>query len=125
MLMAGNVESAMSDQGLKSFESRLAQIDKIHAAGGAFEATGALGRAYFDSVRPKPRKHLPLRAIALLFFGALLFKGALFAQIGAEAYDTRVATLASGSMVEQIGGWVLKADPATQVIGGLIHAILF
>lgn len=114
----------MSDTGLKTFESRLARIDEIHAAGGAFEATGALGRSYFDSVRQKERKPFPLRGLALFFGGALLFKAAVLAQLGGVVYNERVAALAQGNLAEQIGAWVLKVDPLTQKLGGLISAIL-
>jgi len=115
----------MSDHGMKSFEKRLARIDEIHAAGGAFEATGALGRSYFDSMRPRARRAVPFKAIALLFIGALLFKGAVFAQLGAETYDARVATLEQGAIAEQVGAWVLHADPATREIGTLLHGLLY
>ena len=115
----------MSDHGLKSFEKRLARIDRIHAAGGAFEATGALGRSYFDSMRPRSRRAIPFRAIALLFVGALLFKGAIFAQLGAETYDARVGALAQGTLPEQVGAWVLHADPVTRGIGDLLHGLLY
>lgn len=114
----------MSNSGLKTFEHRLARIDKIHQAGGAFEATGALGRSYFDSVRKKERRPLPLRALALLFLGALLFKAAVFAQVGPQVYDARIAELAQGNTAEKVGAWVLKADPATQVLGGMLKSIL-
>lgn len=114
----------MRDSGLKTFENRLARIDEIHAAGGAFEATGALGRAYFDAVRQKERKAFPLRGLALFFAGALLFKAALFAQLGDAVYTARVAALTEGNIAEQISAWVLKADPLTQKLGALIFAIL-
>lgn len=114
----------MSDTGLKTFESRLERIDRIHAAGGAFEATGALGRSYFDSVRPKDRKSFPLRGIALTLGGALLFKAAVLAQVGSSIYAERIDVLAQGNTAEQIGAWVLKADPLTQRLAGMIAAIL-
>lgn len=114
----------MSNSGLKNFESRLARLDKIHAAGGAFEATGALGRSYFDSVREKERKSFPIRGLALFFSGALLFKAAIFAQAGAVVYNQRVEMLAQGNIAEQVGAWVLKADPVTQALGGLLAAVL-
>lgn len=113
----------MSDMGLKTFENRLERIDKIHAAGGAFEATGALGRSYFDSVRPKGRKVIPLRALALLLGGVLVFKAAVFAQLGGAVYQERIAALGQGNMAEQAGAWVLTADPITQILGALIASI--
>ena len=107
------------------FEDRLARIDRIHAAGGAFEATGALGRAYFDSHRPKERRHFPWRALAMLFLGMLLFKGAILAQVGPQIYASRVASLAEGTLAEQVGAWVLKADAPTEFIAAQLRALLF
>ncbi|PYF09357.1 hypothetical protein C8J30_109103 [Rhodobacter viridis] len=107
------------------FERRLARIDRIHAAGGAFEATGALGRAYFDSHRPKGRRRFPWRAVAMVLLGMLLFKAAILAQIGPETYAHRVETLAAGTTVERVGSWVLRADAPTQFIAAQLHAILY
>lgn len=114
----------MVDTKLKTFENRLARIDQIHAAGGAFEASGSLGRSYFDSVRPNARKAFPWRGVALIFLGALLLKGTLLAYLGQGIYDARVAELAKGSIFEQAGAWVLHADTATRVIAGLLAPVI-
>lgn len=107
-----------------SFERRLARIDQIHAAGGGFEATGTLGRAYFDSHRPKERRAFPWRGLALVFLGMLLFKGAILAQVGPETYAHRVAVLAEGNTAEQLGAWVLRADAPTEFIAAQLHSLL-
>ncbi|WP_444460779.1 hypothetical protein [Rhodobacter capsulatus] len=107
------------------FEDRLARIDRIHAAGGAFEASGALGRAYFDSHRPKERRRFPWRAVAMLLLGMLLFKGAILAQVGQETYARRVEVLRQGSALEQAGAWVLQADAPTRFIASQLRALLF
>lgn len=115
----------MREPGLKTFETRLSRIDEIHAAGGAFEASGTLGRAYFDSIRPKERKEFPLRALALVLSGVLLLKAAFLAKVGQAAYEARVAELAQGNWAEQIGAWVAKADPATLWLAQHLRALLF
>ena len=115
----------MSNAQMKEFENRLAQIDRIHAAGGAFEANGALGRSYFDSVRSKPRGRTPLRAVALLFLGAILFKGAVYAQLGSAIYDSRLLDLSEGGFAAQVVAWMLQAGAATQLVGGMLHALLY
>jgi len=114
----------MAKTDMNEFEKRLSRIDKIHEAGGAFEANGSLGRSYFDSTRPKSRRALPLRGLALLVAGILLVKGMMLAQIGAEEYAKRVANLADGNMVEQVGAWVLHADPATRYIASVISPLI-
>jgi len=108
-----------------SFESRLARIDQIHNAGGAFEATGALGRAYFDSHRPKERRQFPWRAIAMVLLGVVLFKAAVLAQVGPETYNRRIAALEQGSTAEKLGAWVLTADTPTQFVAAQLRNILF
>jgi hypothetical protein len=116
--------NAVADPNMKNFEQRLARIDKIHKAGGAFESSGTLGRAYFDATRPRRRRGVSLRALAFLFAAALLFKAAILAQLGQDGYAERVAALANGSVFEQAGAWVLQADPATLKLAGFIQPIL-
>ncbi|WP_295531953.1 hypothetical protein [uncultured Thioclava sp.] len=114
----------MAKTDLDEFERRLHRIDKIHEAGGAFEAAGSLGRSYFDAMRPKSRRGLPLRGLALLAAGMLLFKGMMLAQVGSDEYANRVDHLAKGNMGEQIGAWVLHADPATRYVAGLLSPLI-
>lgn len=114
----------MADVKLKNFETRLARIDQIHAAGGAFEATGALGRSYFDAVRPKARRSFPWRGTAMIFLGALLFKGTLLAYLGPVIYNARVSSLADGTIFEKAGAWVLMPDNATRFIAALLSPFL-
>jgi hypothetical protein len=113
------------DRGLRDFESRLGRIEKIHEAGGAFEANGALGRSYFDSVRPRPARHIPWRGLALIMAGTLLFKATLFAQIGEDAYNQRIAALAAGNIGEQSVAWVLDDGIFTQKRARFIRSFLY
>ena len=115
----------MTDRNLREFETRLHRIEQIHQAGGAFEASGSLGRAYFDSMRAKQRRSFPLRASAMILCGALLLKAGVLAQIGVEAYEDKVATLAEGGPVQMATAWVLKTDPITRDIAGAIRRMIF
>ncbi|MEZ5684983.1 MAG: hypothetical protein R3D78_03415 [Paracoccaceae bacterium] len=115
----------MSDRNLKDFQHRLEKIEQIHKAGGAFEAAGALGRSYFDAMRPKAHRSFPLRALAMILAGVLLLKGALLAQMGADPYDAKVAQLAAGTFPEQASAWVLHADPVTRKIAETLHPIIY
>lgn len=114
----------MVETKIKSFETRLARIDRIHAAGGAFEAAGSLGRSYFDAARPKARRSFPWRGVALILLGALLFKGTLLAALGDSVYEARVTALAEGSIPGQICAWVLTADAPTQLVAALLSPYL-
>lgn len=61
--------------------------------------------------RRKARRHFPLRGLAITLALFLLFKAGLMMQLGAATYDDRVAKLAAGTSVEQVGAWVMTADP--------------
>ena len=114
----------MAKTEITDFEKRLSRIDRIHDAGGAFEANGALGRSYFDSMRPKARRSLPLRGIALLLAGALMLKAVMLAQIGATEYAARVDLMAQGNLAEKTAGWVMSADAPTRYIAGVIGSVI-
>ncbi|KFE35777.1 hypothetical protein [Thioclava atlantica] len=114
----------MRDSQLNDFERRLQRIDQIHQAGGAFEASGSLGRSYFDSMRPKARRALSLRGLALIAAAALLVKGVMIVQIGAERYGAKVERLAQGSEAERIGAWVMRPGPLTTLIADNLRPIL-
>jgi hypothetical protein len=65
---------------------------------------------------PAPKRRpvrLPLRLIAFTLIGLMAFKIMLFVSIGDTAYEARVATLQAGSQWEQVGAWIMSADPVT------------
>lgn len=116
----------MSELNMQEFHKRLRRIDKIHKAGGAFEASGAIGRAYYTSLeRPCKRRLSFLRPLALILGATLLFKAAIFGQLGQQTYEMRIATLADGSKLDQLGAWVMTADPVTQKIGEAIRPFVY
>lgn len=114
----------MTDRNMQDFQHRLHRIDEIHQAGGAFEAAGSLGRAYFDSSRPRSRRAIWLRPLALIFTSAMLLKGGLYAHLGAESYGERVDGLMAGGLADQVGAWMLKADPLTVFLAGYIRPLM-
>ena len=61
----------------------------------------------------------PIKGLLLTVVAMFAFKGFLFASLGAETFDARVAELAAGSTVEKAGAWVMQADMATVAIAGL------
>ena len=104
----------MADENLSSFQQRLARIDGIHAKGGAFEATGMLGRRYFTTAPVRRGRGGWLRAAACVLAAVLIFKSGLLAYLGAGVYGERIAQLQRGGPVDQLGAWVLTADPVTE-----------
>lgn len=65
----------------------------------------------------------PLRGLILLIGTALLFKGYIYASIGAGSYQERVAQLAEGSMVEKAGAWIMQADVATIAVAQVLNSL--
>jgi len=59
----------------------------------------------------------PLRGILFLVAAGFLFKGLVYANLGAGTYGSHVTDLSGGTAVEQVGAWVMQADPATVMIG--------
>lgn len=65
----------------------------------------------------RPRRHAPRNPLGLVFFSfasVLVFKAVVLAAVGPITYAERVSLLSEGNAVEQFGGWVMQADPATQ-----------
>lgn len=76
--------------------------------------------------RPRRRApSIPLNGLLTMVGAFFLFKAFLLVNIGPITYGNRVESLASGTLIEQGGAWVMQADPlsiwlATQ-ISALIH----
>jgi len=103
----------MREPQLQEFDARLDKIDKRHRK---------LARGYVMSVNhdgliiaePKvQRRGFPWRGTLLILVSLMIFKGFLHFQIGATAYDERVARLSAGTVVEQAGAYAMTADPVT------------
>lgn len=65
----------------------------------------------------------PLRGLLLLIGAALLFKGYIYASLGATVYDERVAQLAEGQIIEKAGAWIMQADILTVTVGQFLNSI--
>lgn len=72
----------------------------------------------------KVRRKLPLRGIVLLMGAVVLFKALLLASHGATEYNARIAALSNGSNLEQLGGYVMKSDPATEKLASILAPLL-
>lgn len=106
------------------FDQRLRRLGRKHRA----MARGYTTRMRSDGlivVKPKRAPSPISRRSLFLFFAAFfLFKGFLLASLGSDTFDERVERLASGTMAEQAGGWVMQADPVTQFIARQIGPLL-
>ncbi|MDO8883064.1 MAG: hypothetical protein U0934_05505 [Pseudotabrizicola sp.] len=109
----------MSDPSIAEFNMRIARIENGRAKGRGFEAEGTLGRSFYTRSDPRYRRKFRLPVLRPVFL-ALVFGTALKAmflfQLGAPAYDARVAGLLSGQGVDRVGGWLMQADPVTTAL---------
>jgi hypothetical protein len=114
----------MVDRNRDDFQGRIGRIERIHDKGGGFEADGTLGMTYYNARRRRARlPRWPLTLLVVLVV-LLLLKAGLHVAIGGGAYDHRVAALRQGSKVEQIGAWLLQADPATLALAERMRRLL-
>jgi hypothetical protein len=111
----------MVDRNMQNFYGRLGRIERIHDAGGGFEADGALGMAYYNARRkPARRRRGYLGPLVLVMVTVVGIKAAVLASIGPERYGERVAALHEGGAAEQVGAYVLQAEPVTAWAAGWI-----
>jgi len=108
----------MTDANFEKFSTRVQAIEKSHRR----RASGFVRLEERDGLlvpvaHPRPRRTLPLRGIALSAAAFLLFKAFLYASLGPLTYTDRVSQLAGGNVVEQMGGWIMQAEPLTRWLG--------
>ncbi|PJE34300.1 hypothetical protein CVM52_23010 [Pseudooceanicola lipolyticus] len=106
------------------FANRLSRLIRKHQA---------MTRGYTTSMRPdglivaKPRRApAPISGRSVLIFLAafLMFKVVLMASLGSEAYDTRVARLQEGTLVEKAGAFAMQGDPLTRLVAETVAPVL-
>lgn len=106
------------------FDKRLKKIVRRHdkMSNGVVRSVSSDGLIVAKPRLYRPR--FPLKGLLAVLFLGFLFKGFLFAYLGETAYVERVATLQSGSALEQAGAWVMQADPVTKLAADGIATIL-
>lgn len=114
----------MSASQFDEFDRRMRRITRRHTQ---------LSRGYVTSVNDdglvvaKPRRRFSrgtLRGVAIVMVVLMLFKGFLFNELGAAAYQQRVETLSAGSVFEQAGAVLMSADPITVWLSRRIGAYI-
>lgn len=112
----------MADPNLIDFYGRIARIERARSKGFGFEAAGALGRSHYYRA-PKKRRSLlaPLVLVALSIVGV---KGMILHSVGADSYNDRVASLMSSEGFDRLGGWMMQADPVSQLAAQQIGVVV-
>jgi hypothetical protein len=106
----------MTDANYTQFWRRLRRIDQNQRK---------LSHGYVTSMnhdglliaRPRPKEvKLTWRGVAYVVVVMMAFKIFLYAQMGPLAYQEKVFAMGNGSLAEQIGAYVMVADPVTASI---------
>lgn len=111
----------MHDPNLRDFHSRIGRIERTHANGGGFEAAGTLGMSYYNALKAPRRRYGWLMPMVLVAMTIVAIKAGILATIGDDAYTARLATLSQGDVADQIGAYVLQADPLTHYIASVVR----
>lgn len=99
------------DPNLNDFYSRVSRIEKTHAKGYGFEATGTLGRK--SSARGNRRLLKVLKPVVLALMLGVCLKGTIHYYVGPQTYESRVSALAAGTGFDPVGAWLMHADPVS------------
>ena len=112
----------MADPNLIDFYGRIARIETARRNGFGFEAAGTLGRYHYHRA-PKKRRSLlaPALFVALCVIG---LKAMILHSVGAESYNDRIASLMSGEGFDRLGGWMMQADPVSQLAAQQIGVVV-
>lgn len=114
----------MSVQTHATFVQRLNVLGRKHAQLSKGYTT-KVGRDGLITVRPKrARIQFPLKSIVIAILAFIGFKAFLLAANGPVAYEDRLSSLESGTVVEQFGAKVMAIDPATSALADLMGPLL-
>ena len=114
----------MSAYQFEEFERRMRRINRRHTKLSRGFKTEINNDGLVVAKPHKRRGGATIRGLALIAVIILLFKGFLHAQLGITAYEERVAQLAEGNAVEQIGAWVMTADPITLALSQHLSSLV-
>lgn len=106
------------------FDKRLKRIVRRHdkMANGVVRTVNSDGLIVARPRLYKPQ--FPLKGLIVVLTLGFLFKGFLLAYLGDAGYSERLATLQSGTTVEQVGAWVMQSDPVTAFVASGIQSVL-
>ena len=111
-------------QATVAFDKRLKQILRHHSrmSNGVVRSVNAQGLIVERPRLYKPS--FPLSSLLTVLTIGFLLKGFLLAGIGEMAYAERIAELQTGSVIEQMGAFIMWADPLTTIVSNAIVTIL-
>lgn len=100
------------------FDKRVRRVVKSHDRMRRNGVVHRIGKDGLIVSRPRmARPRFPLRGVLIVVLLGFAFKGLLWAQIGSEGFNERVAELRQGSVIERGGAWLMQEDAVTVWIG--------
>jgi len=107
------------------FEKKLRRVVKQH---NRLATSGAVHKVMPDGlIVAKPRSitpRFPWFGLVMVLFTVMAFKGFVHYALGAEDFNARAEALANGTFYEQIGGYVMQADPLTVALSQFFTNVL-
>ena len=111
----------MKDPNRDDFSDRVAKIQRDHSKGYGMEAAGTLGRS---ATRRRSSRQIPVVGpLLVILVCGLALKSFLHARIGDDLYNQRVTQLEAGQAMDQIGAFLMKADPVTLALSAQISKL--
>ncbi len=109
----------------QGFDKRLNRIGRNRArlAQGYSSKVGKDGLIVFRPAR-RASRGFPIKGLVILALGFFCFKGLLLAHLGEQVFTARVGTLATGSVVEQAGAFMMQTDPISQGIAQYVRPLV-
>lgn len=114
----------MTDPNMQNFQGRLGRINRIHRAGGGFEADGTLGMSYYNSHRTKRRSYWLIKLALVLAAFLVILKVSMQLVIGEAAYADRISKLAAGTDSDRLGANILQVDPLSAAVTAQLKRII-
>lgn len=107
------------------FTKRLRKLGRKHAQM-THGYTTKISKDGLIIVKPKRARRgtSGLQLILIAVMCLIVFKAFALASIGPTAYDERVSSLHEGTVVEQAGAFVMRADPITKAMAEFAGPIL-
>lgn len=115
----------MRDANMQEFDDRMRRINRRHRKLSRGFVTMVNSDGLIVAKPARTRLGFPWRGLLLTLIALLTFKAMLYQQLGPQDYAARVASLQSGSVVDQIGAYAMTIDPVTVFIAGLLADLPF
>jgi len=109
----------------QGFDKRLNRISRKRArlVQGYTSKVGKDGLIVFRPSR-RTSRGFPIKGFLFLAVSFFCFKGLLLAYLGEQTFTTRVDILATGSVVEQAGAFMMQVDPISQGIAQIVRPLV-